>query len=253
MTCLDPHTGIILTNGRWCTWGVPRHAWLRCCVWWCTDRSLTAQELGKATDWVGTKTLFALFVCAITPRATGLKTLGKFLQPFSLPLLKGEYMRILLYLHWLSHVAVDRTFDWLLHPSAQVCKQTGWQGMMWLVELAWNFSESAVPWTWQGDVWHGSRIYRTGPYSPKQTKDMLVFFCCLTWLFFLHKYLFSARLQNATKPFCGYPAMRRRCNSRSISCTSQRCFSQVPKWISWNFSTVIVATRSRRYQIIDDI
>ena len=74
--------------------------------------------------------------------------------------------------------------DWLLHPSAQVCKQTGWQGMMWLVELAWNFSESAVPWTWQGYVWHGSWIYRTGPYSPKQTKDMLVFFCCLTWLVF---------------------------------------------------------------------
>ena len=50
-----------------------------------------------------------VFLCAITPCATGLKTLGKFLQPFSLPLLKGEYMRILLYLHWLSHVAVDRT------------------------------------------------------------------------------------------------------------------------------------------------
>ena len=37
---------IMLANGRWCTLGVPRHAWLRCCVWWCSDRSLT----------VGTKT-----------------------------------------------------------------------------------------------------------------------------------------------------------------------------------------------------
>ena len=82
------------------------------------------------------------------------------------------------------------TGHWLIahHPSAQVCKQNGWQGMMWLVELAWNFSERAVPWTWQGDVWHGSWIYRTGPYSPKQVKDMtIVFFVALLDWCFLHK------------------------------------------------------------------
>ena len=61
---------------------------------------------------------------------------------------------------------------------------------------------------------------------PKQTKDMTSCFL-LPYLIgvFLHKSLFSASLQNATKPSCGYPAMRRRCNSRPISCTSQRCFS----------------------------
>jgi len=49
--------------------------------------ALTALLLPKnweQPDRVGTKTLF---VCAITPRATGLKTLGNFLQLFSLPLL----------------------------------------------------------------------------------------------------------------------------------------------------------------------
>ena len=87
--------------------------------------------------------------------------------------------------HWTEH--------WLIahHTSAQVCKQNGWQGMMWLVELAWNFSERAVPWTWQGDVWHGSWIYRTGPYSPKQVKDTTSFFCCPTWLVFFCVNLFS--------------------------------------------------------------
>ena len=192
------HTGIILTNGGWCTWGVPRHAWLRCCVWWCTDRSLTANELGKTTDRVGTKTFL---VCAITPCATGLKTLGQFLGLFSLPLLNVKENAG-------DRKSLNRTLIDCSPPSAQVCKQNGWQGMMWLVELAWNFSERAVPWTWQGDVWHGSWIYRTGPYSPKQVKDTTSFFL-LPYLIgvFLRKSIFSACLQNGTKPFCGYPAV----------------------------------------------
>ena len=159
--------------------------------------------------------------------ATGLKTLGKFLHLFSLPLLNVKENTWEYYLHcgWWEIMVVIWA-ESAHHPSAQVCKQTGCQGMMWLVELAWNFSERAVPWTWQGDVWHGSWswIYRTD--SPKQTKDMTSFLL-LPYLIgvFLHKSLFSARLQNTTKPFCGHPAMRRRCNSPAISCTSQRCFS----------------------------
>ena len=117
------HTGIMLADGHWCTRGVPPHAWLRCCIWWCIDRSLTAQELGKATDRVGTKTFL---VCAITPCATGLKTLGKFLQLFSLPLLNvnenitstaGDRKS------WLWQIAIDRTLldSSSLLPRVFVC------------------------------------------------------------------------------------------------------------------------------------
>ena len=156
---------------------------------------------------------------------------------------------------WLWHVAIDRTVidcSTLLPRYANKLDGKAWFGWWNLHELLRKGSTLNLA----RDVWHGSWIYRTGPYSPKQTKDMLSFFCCPTWLvFFLHKSLFSVAvpLQNATKPFCGYPAMRRRCNSRPITCKSQRCFSQLPKWISWNFSAVIFATRSRRDQMIDDI
>ena len=248
MTSLDTHTGIMLANGRWCTLGVPRHAWLRCCVWWCSDRSLT----------VGTKT-FCLCNHSARNRA---EDFGKFSSAvfFASAQRPGEYMRILPPLRVMGNHGCDMLQligQWLIAPPFCPGMQTNWMARHDLAGgTCMKLLRKGSTLNLARDVWHGSWIYRTGPYSPKQTKDMLSFFCCPTWLvFFLHKSLFSVAvpLQNATKPFCGYPAMRRRCNSRPITCKSQRCFSQLPKWISWNFSAVIFATRSRRDQMIDDI
>ena len=103
--------------------------------------ALLLPKNGKATDRFGTKTLV---VCAITPRATGLKTLGNFFSCFLC--LCSTSRRI----HenttstagdgksWLSHVAVDRT---LIDCSTLVPRYAnkldgGRPGMMWLVELA---------------------------------------------------------------------------------------------------------------------
>ena len=144
----------------------------------------------------------------------------------------GEYMRILPPLRVMGNHGCDMLQligQWLIAPPFCPGMQTNWMARHDLAGgTCMKLLRKGGTLNLARDVWHGSWIYRTGPYSPKQTKDMLSFFCCPTWLvFFLHKSLFSVavRLQNATKPFCGYPAMRRRCNSRPITCKSQRCFS----------------------------
>ena len=192
------HTGIILTNGGWCTWGVPRHAWLRCCVWWCTDRSLTAHELGKTTDRVGTKTFL---VCAITPWATGLKTLGQFLRLFSLPLLNVKENAG-------DRKSLNRT---LINCSPHFCPgmQTKWMARhdvaggtcMKLLRKgsALNLARGCLAWIMDLPYW-------TVLAKTSQRHDN---FFLLPYLIgvFLRKSIFSARLQNGTKPFCGYPAV----------------------------------------------
>ena len=200
------HTGIILTNGRWCTWGVPRHAWLRCCVCWCTDCSLTAQE-GKSHWQIWNKDTFCLCNHSARNRA---EDFGKISSAvfFASAQRQGEYMRILPPLRVMGNHGCDilqLTGQWLIAPPFCPGMQTNWMARHDLAGgTCMKLLRKGSTLNLARDVWHGSWIYRTGPYSPNQTKDMTTFFCCPTWLvFFLHKSLFSVavRLQNASKRY----------------------------------------------------
>ena len=127
MTSLDPHTGIMLANGRWCTWGVPRHAWLRRCVWWCTDgfclcnhsvRS-RAEDFGKISSAV-------FFAFAQRP---------------------CEYMRILPPLQVMGNHGFDMlqlTGHWLIAPPFYPGMQTNWMARHDVAGGTWRNSVSSA-------------------------------------------------------------------------------------------------------------
>ena len=125
MTSLDPHTGIMLANGRWCTWGVPRHAWLRRCVWWCTDGFLSVQSLRAQQGWRLWENFFSCVLCLcstsmrIHENTTSIAGDGK---------------------SWFWHVAIDRTLidcSTLLPRYANKLDGKAWCG--W-----WNLEKQCV-------------------------------------------------------------------------------------------------------------
>ena len=127
----------------------------------------------KTTDRVGTKTFL---VCAITPWATGLKTLGQFLRLFSLPLLNVKENAG-------DRKSLNRT---LINCSPHFCPgmQTKWMARhdvaggtcMKLLRKgsALNLARGCLAWIMDP------------PYSPKQTKVTTSFFfvALLDWCFF---------------------------------------------------------------------
>ena len=139
------------------------------------DRSLTAHELGKTTDRVGTKTFL---VCAITPCATGLKTLGQFLRLFSLPLLNVKENAG-------DRKSLNRT---LINCSPPFCPgmQTKWMARhdvaggtcMKLLRKgsALNLARGCLAWIMDLPYW--TVLAKTSQ------KTRHFFFCCPTWLVF---------------------------------------------------------------------
>ena len=179
----------------------PRHAWLRCCVWWCSDCSVTAQELGQRhfllvqslraqQGWRFWGSFSSCFLCLCS-------TSRRIHQNTTSTAGDGK--------SWLSHVAVDRALidcSTLLPRYANKLDGQAWRGWQNLHETSPKGQCLELGKGMFG-MDHGSTVLdRTHQNKPKTW--LTSFFCCPTWLVvFLHKSLFSVavRLQNASKHY----------------------------------------------------